>query len=64
MPVAAAGRGDCVGFQLDEARRGIMAHRDLSDDEIEREMIEEIDRVLGLPKKKLPIIKKAINIYN
>ena len=24
----------------------------------------EIARVLGLPKKKLPIIKKAINIYN
>ena len=26
--------------------------------------LEEIARVLGLPKKKLPIIKKAINIYN
>ena len=26
--------------------------------------VEEIARVLGLPKKKLPIIKKAINIYN
>jgi RNA polymerase primary sigma factor len=26
--------------------------------------IEEIARVLGLPKKKLPIIKKAISIYN
>ena len=25
---------------------------------------EEIARVLGLPKKKLPIIKKAIKIYN
>jgi RNA polymerase primary sigma factor len=25
---------------------------------------EEIARVLGLPKKKLPIIKKAIRIYN
>ena len=25
---------------------------------------EEIARVLGLPKKKLPIIKKAIQIYN
>jgi RNA polymerase primary sigma factor len=25
---------------------------------------EEIARVLGLPKKKLPIIKKAIHIYN
>lgn len=26
--------------------------------------VEEIARVLGLPKKKLPIIKKAINIYS
>ena len=25
---------------------------------------EEVARVLGLPKKKLPIIKKAIRIYN
>ena len=25
---------------------------------------EEIARVLGLPRKKLPIIKKAIRIYN
>jgi RNA polymerase primary sigma factor len=25
---------------------------------------EEIARVLGLPKKKLPIVKKAIRIYN
>ena len=25
---------------------------------------EEIARVLGLPKKKLPIIEKAIRIYN
>jgi RNA polymerase primary sigma factor len=25
---------------------------------------EEVARVLGLPKKKLPIIKKAIHIYN
>ena len=25
---------------------------------------EEVGRVLGLPKKKLPIIKKAIRIYN
>jgi RNA polymerase primary sigma factor len=25
---------------------------------------EEVARVLGLPKKKLPIIKKAIKIYN
>jgi RNA polymerase primary sigma factor len=26
--------------------------------------VEEIARILGLPKKKLPIIKKAINIYS
>lgn len=40
------------------------ANARLSDELGRTPTLEEIARVLGLPKKKLPIIKKAINIYN
>ncbi len=38
---------------LREARRSIMAHRELSDEELEAAMIEEIDRVLGHPERRV-----------
>jgi RNA polymerase primary sigma factor len=40
------------------------ANARLSDELGRTPTVEEIARVLGLPKKKLPIIKKAINIYS
>ena len=36
---------------LEEARRGLLAHRQLSDDEIEAEMIAEIERVMDHPER-------------
>ncbi len=39
--------------ELGAARRGFLAHRDLTDDEIELAMIDEIDRVLGGPERKV-----------
>ena len=38
--------------------------RRLSDELGRTPTAEEVGRVLGLPRKKLPIIKKAIRIYN
>lgn len=42
-----------VRGELEEARRGMLAHTDLSDDEVEAAMVGEIDRVLDRPQRRV-----------
>jgi signal transduction histidine kinase len=42
-----------VREELEEARRGMLAHTDLSDDEVEAAMVQEIDRVLDHPERRV-----------
>ena len=46
-------RGRSAQQELGEARRGVIAYTDLSDGEVEAAMIEEIDRVLDHPERKV-----------